>query len=212
MKKIKVVLLVIIAAVLFSVVVFSQLAPITNIVSKVSQATPAISLEETDTCIASFYDEIQAIYENCIYYRNITSCLNTTGSNTDCSTSQEQINFSCKTGEVTVAKNRTECKPNDKFIISIDQGTATLKKQLDYSEWGPCIYNAENNCLIVTCQSRYDGAHKGQFTDCNGGKSCQKFLFCKDETKVFYKNSRNDFVEEDPTFYLSKLALKEMTK
>ena len=64
----------------------------------------------------------------------------------------------------------------------------------------------------MTCVSFYDGAHKGKFTNCNGGKSCQKFQFCDDKVKVFYKNSRDDFVEEDPTFYISKLAMNGVGK
>ena len=163
MKKINVILLAIVAAVLFSVAVFSQLAPIISTKIKTSQITPAISLEETETCKTAFYNEIQNIYNNCIYYNNYTTCLNTSGPNTACSLQQNTWNFQCKTGEITLVKNTTECRPNKEFIISIDQGTAVLKKQIDYSEWGPCIYSQENSCLIVTCQSRYDGANDGQF-------------------------------------------------
>jgi len=162
MKKINVILLAIVAAVLFSVAVFSQLAPITNIVSKINQITPTIKLEETETCKTAFYDEVQNIYNNCVYYNNYTTCLNASGPNTACSLQQNTWNFQCKTGEITLLRNTTECKPNNEFI-SINQEAAVLKKQIDYSEWGPCIYSQENSCLIVTCQSRYDGANDGQF-------------------------------------------------
>lgn len=212
MKKINLFVLAFVIAVLLSIVAFSQLSPIANIVSKVNQITPIISLEEKETCTTSFYDEVQDVYRDCIYYNNYTSCSNTTGPNTGCSLQQDKRNFECKTGEITVAKNRTECKPNDEFIISIDKGDAVLKKQIDYSDWGPCVYSKENNCLIVTCVSLYDGAHKGQFTDCKGGKSCQRFEICDDSIKTFYKNSREDFVADDPTFYLNKLAVKEVSK
>ena len=63
---------------------------------------------------------------------------------------------------------------------------------------------------MVRWVSLYDGAHKGQFTDCNGGKSCQKFEICDGSIKTFYKNSREGFVADDPSFYLNKLALKEV--
>jgi hypothetical protein len=212
MKKINLFVVMFVIAILLSIGVLSQLSPISNIISSVSQVTPTISLEEKETCTTEFYDEVQNVYGNCIYYINYTSCLNTTGSNTDCSLKQDTREFRCKTGENIVVRDRTECKPNDKFIISVDQGTAVLKKQIDFSEWGPCIYNKENNCLVVTCVSRYDGAHKGQFTDCKGGKSCQKFEICDNSIKTFYKNSREDFVENDPTFYLNKLGIKEVAK
>lgn len=155
---------------------------------------------------------MQDVYGDCIYYHNYTDCINTSGPNTDCSLKQDKWNFRCKIGENIVTRNRTECKPDDKFIISIDKGVAVLKKQIDFSDWGPCIYNEENTCLIVTCVSLYDGAHEGQFIDCRGGKSCQKFEICDDSIDVFYKNSREDFVETDPSFYLPKLVLEEVAE
>ncbi len=212
MKKINIFAVMFVIAILLSIVALSQLSPITNIVSKINQITPTISLEEKETCITSFYNEVQDLYGNCVYYHNYTRCLNTSGPNTDCSLQQDLQNFRCKTGEITVTNNKTECKPNDEFIISIDQGTAVLKKQIDFSDWGPCVYSEENSCLIVTCVSRYDGAHKGQFTDCKGGKSCQRFEICDNSIKTLYRNSREDFVENDPSFYLNKLALKEVAK
>ena len=111
-----------------------------------------------------------------------------------------------------IGKDKTECKPNDEFIISIDRGAATLKKQIDFSDWGPCVYEEQNSCLVVTCVSRYDGAHRGQFTDCKGGKSCQRFEICDNSIKTFYKNSREDFVADDPSFHLNKLSVKEVSK
>ena len=213
MKNIKISIVVLVIAALLSITALSQIQnPLTSIVTKNSQITPSISLEQKDTCTTTFYDEVQDVYENCIYYYNYTSCLNTTGPNTACSLKQDQITFQCKTGEITVAKNSTECKPNDEFIISIDQGAAVLKKQIDFSDWGPCVYEAQNSCLIVTCQSIYDGANDGKFHGCKPGTSCQKFEICDNSIKTLYKNSREDYVESDPTFHLGKLALMEVTK
>src|SRR3989338_220771 len=212
MKKINLLVLIFVIVVLLSIVAFSQLSPISNIISKRSQITPTISLEKKETCTTTFYDEVQNVYWACIRYNNYTSCLNTSGPNTDCSLKQDQSNFQCKTGENIITKNKTECSPNDEFIISIDQGTAVLKKRIDYSDWGPCVYKEENSCLIVTCQSIYDGANDGQFHGCKGGTSCQKFEICDNSIKTFYKNSREDFVADDPTFYLNKLAIKEVSK
>ena len=196
-----------IALVMFSIALLAL-----AVASQISQVTDKISVEEVKTCNTVFYDEVQNIYGKCIYYYNYTSCLNTSGKNTDCSINQKAFNFTCKTGEVIVNKNKTDCQPPSKFIVFVTKGTATEKKEIDFSSWGPCIYSTENSCLIVTCQSIYDGANDGQFHGCKGGTSCQKFQICDDKIKVFYKNSREDFVEYDPTFYLSKLALKEVTK
>src|SRR3989344_3104651 len=210
MKKINLFIAIFVIAALLSIGALSQLSPISNIVSKTTQVTPTISLEERDTCTTIFYDEVQNVIGDCVYYYNYTSCLNTSGPNTACSLNQNTWTFQCKTGEITLVKNTTECRPNKEFIISIDQGTAVLKKQIDYSEWGPCIYSQENSCLIVTCQSRYDGANDGQFHGCKSGTSCQRFEICDNSIKTLYKNSREDFVEYDSSFYLNKLAVKEV--
>lgn len=212
MKKINLFVLIVVIVVLLSIAALSQLNPIIKTVKDVNQITPTISLEERSICTTKFYEEVEDIYGDCIYYNNQTSCLNTSGPNTGCSTEQNTLTFRCKTGENIIKSNKTECKPDDKFIISIDKGAAVLKKQIDFSDWGPCIYEEENNCLVVTCVSNDDGAFKGQFTDCKGGKSCQRFEICDDSIKTFYKNSRYDFVEEDPSFYLPKLGLGEVAE
>jgi len=212
MKKINLFIAIFSIVALLSIGVLSQLSPISNIISKTTQVTPTISLEERDTCTTSFYDEVQDVIGICTYYHNYTSCLNTSGPNTGCSLQQDLSNFQCKTGETIIPKNKTECRPNDEFIISINQGAATLKKQIDFSDWGPCIYEAQNSCLIVTCQSIYDGANDGKFHGCKGGTSCQKFEICDSSIKTLYKNSREDFVEEDESFHLSKLAIAEAAK
>ena len=183
-----------------------------TVASQMSQVTSTISVEEVKTCTTNFYNEVQDVYGNYNYYHNYSLCLNTSGPNTDCSTQQDILNLTGKLVQVTVTKNSTECTPPNKYIVSIDKGATTEKKEIDFSDWGPCIYNAENNCLIVTCVSNEDGAFKGQFTDCKGGKSCQRFEICDNSIKTFYKNSRDNFVENDPSFYLGKLILTEVTK
>ncbi len=215
MKKINLFIAIFAIAILLSITALSQegLNSIVNIATKSSQITPKISLEEKETCTTAFYEDARDIIGNCAYYDNHTYCSNASGPDTECSFQQTTSNFQCKTGESIIQRNRTECKPDNKFVILIDQGTATLKKQIDYSDWGPCIYAQEsingNSCLVVTCVSLYDGAHLGKFTDCNGGKSCQKFEICENSIRTFYKNSREDFVEYDGSFYLPELGINE---
>src|SRR3989338_2913454 len=185
MKQAAVAAIVLAFLVLFSALAFSQLDTIAeNIVAKVDPTTTFITakmdLEESKTCTTEFYDEIEPIYDSCIFYRNSTSCLNTSGANTDCSAQQTTSQFQCQVGSQTLNKNKTTCIPNKEFIIDIDDGAAILKKKIDYSDLGPCIREIQGNCLVVTCVSLYDGAHNGEFTDCTGGKSCQKFTICED--------------------------------
>lgn len=182
-------------------------------IGQISQASNDISAEEQQTCTTSAYDEIQPVFGNCTYYDNNTLCLNTSGPNTNCSLQQTRINLTCKTGQLVFAKNKTECKPLNKFIVSINKGAAVVKKEIDFSNWGVCINGTENDCLAITCGTLKGGsARNGIFNGCDGGKSCQKFLFCKDGVKVLYKASRDNFVEIDPTYHLPELPIKEVEK
>ena len=193
-------------SILVSVLTIISLAAL----SQISQLTPNISLEEKSTCNIVYINNTQFIYGTCNYYYNYTYCSNVSGPNTGCSLQQQINNLSCKNGEQIINVNETICKPNNEFIITINQNNAILKKQIDFSDWGACIYNEENNCLIVTCQSIYDGANDGKFHGCKSGTSCQKFEICENSVRTFYKNSKNEFVQEDPTFHLNKLPLKEV--
>jgi hypothetical protein len=211
MKKLIFVVMLVIS-VLLSLGALSQLGTVSNIVGKVSFVTPTISLEEKETCTTKFFDVVEDVIGTCTYYHNFTNCVNITGPNTGCFADQSSWDYECKTGEKVTPSNSTSCVANDEFVISVDQGLTTLKKQIDFSDWGPCVYESQNSCLVVTCVSLYDGAHKGEFVDCNGGKSCQKFEICDGSIKTSYKNSREDFVADDPSFHLSKLALGEVSE
>lgn len=212
MKKINLIIIGLAIAILLSVTALSQIAlsPISKVVTKNTEISPALSLEEKETCVTEFYEETEAVYDDCIYYRNTTNCLNTTGENTDCTDEKKLEARTCKMEDIVVQKNKTICKPNENYVITITDGKTVLKKQIDYSDWGPCIHEENNGCLVVTCVSNEDGAFKGQFTDCTGGKSCQKFEICDGNIKTYYKNSREDFVESDPSFFLPKLQIKEV--
>ena len=195
---------------LFAASQLDELLPIVEVERIQSFISANMDLIEEETCTTTFYEEDEPIMDTCTSYRNYTSCLNTTGPNTACSAEQSISNYSCQTGTVTSTKNRTECVPNKEFIIEITEGEATLRKKIDYSDWGPCVQEIQGNCLVVTCVSYYDGAHNGEFTDCNGGKSCQRFEICDGEVTTTYKNSRDDFTSDDPTFYLGRLQVQEV--
>ena len=181
-----------------------------TVASQISPTT-TISVEDVKTCTTNFYDEVQNVYGNYNHYHNFTLCLNTSGPNTDCSPKQAILVLTQKIGEVIFTKNKTDCKPLNKFVVSINKDSLIEKKEIDFSNWGVCVNFTENGCLAITCGTLKGGsARNGIFNGCDGGKSCQKFLFCQDKIEVLYKASRNDFVREDPTFHLPTLALKEV--
>lgn len=177
-----------------------------------NQKATKISHEEQKSCGTTFYDEYSPIIESCVYYYNYTSCLNNSGPNTNCVKKQQKTNFACKTGDIKTGKNLTECKSLKKITVSIDKENAVGKKEIDFSRYGTCVNSTENNCLAITCGTLKGGSARNDiFNGCDGGKSCQKFLFCQDgTTKILYKASRNDFVEQDPTFKSEPLGITEV--
>lgn len=195
----KLILLLFLAIFLLSIAALSQIPSTT------------LSLQENKDCATTYYNKTEYVYG----YTNKTR--DTYGT---CFTEANQSYYTCingteayqiyePVGTQIVLKNKTDCISKS-FTVTITKGSATEKKGIDFSQWGACIYNNEDNCLIVVCQSIYDGANDGQFHGCKGGTSCQKFEFCDNGIKISYKNSRNEFVEYDPTFYLPKLALREV--
>jgi len=180
--------------------------------SKFTQATDKISVDEIQDCTITYYNATRGVYGYVTRVRDI---------NDTCFDSINQVNYTCAKGSEqyqsyeflgteVVLKNDTDCRTKS-FVISIDKGVVIDKKEVDFSSWGICINSTENNCVAITCGTLRGGsARNGIFNGCDGGKSCQKFLFCPDSIKVHFKASRSDFVEEDPTFRLNKLEYKEV--
>ena len=172
--------------------------------------TATVSLVEKHICSTIFYNEEESVYGNCFHYLNYTKCLNVAGSNTTCSLQQDVISFTCRTGEINILRNSTECRPVS-YVITTERNSLIQKKEIDFSGWGVCVNSTENGCIAITCGTLKGGsARNGIFNGCDGGKSCKKFLFCQDGVKTLYKSSRDDFVREDPTYNLPELQLKEV--
>ena len=173
-----------------------------------------IAIEEKQQCTIKYYNETVYFYEYVPRTKEIYGmCRNATNqSNYVCVNSTESYQSYEVTGSELVLRNRTECTSQNIYTILINNHGNIRKKQIDFSDWGPCVFNEENDCLIVTCQSIYDGANDGRFHNCRDGTSCQRFEICDGSIKTLYKNSRVDFVEDDPTFILNKLILEEVPK
>jgi len=211
LRRLNKVVIAVLILILLSLSAISQIpGKLVNVFTNSEQVTANIAVKQDETCTTEFYEEGNDVYGTCTKIVNSTSCTNSTGPNTGCTTSQEEVSYGCITGVNAILRNKTQCSPEGKYLLEINDGSKISKKQLDFGQWGACKYENENNCLIVICVAHDDGAFKGQFTDCKGGKSCQRFEVCDGSLRVFVKNSREDFVEEDPSFYLPKLGLKEV--
>ena len=183
--------------------------------NKVSLINDKIKLEERQECETVYYNETVDTYGNatrtrdvygvCFYPENQSSsrCVNGT---------EFYQNYGIISSQIEL-KSRDDCKNKNSFIVTVTNNGKVSKKEIDFSSWGVCIQEIENDCLAVICGSLHGGsARNGVFNGCDGGKTCQKFLFCQDGLKVLYKSARENFVEQDPTFFLEPLGYKEVPK
>ena len=172
----------------------------------------SVSFEEKQNCNTFYYTEKEDTYTDVTRERKtFGNCFNeNNNSNYICETGTETYLSHERTGQTDVQKSREECKPN-KIVITTNKLLSTEKKEIDFSSYGVCVQENENGCIAVICGTLKGGsARNGIFNGCDGGKQCQKFLFCEDGDRVLFKGSLGSFVEDDPTFRLPKLQLKKV--
>ena len=217
MKINKYIALTIFLGIVLALAVASQLAitPIQNpdvyVDSKVTSINPKLSVEAKSDCVRTYFNQTEIVYAYIQRMRDTYgTCFNPTNqSNYACVNGTETYQSYEPIGTQIVLENTSTCTPRSFVVSMADKG----KKEVDYSSWGVCVQSVENDCVAVYCGTLEGGsAWNGVFNGCDGGKSCEKFLFCKDGYKVLYKASREDFVEWDPTFKLNKLDLMGVGK
>ncbi len=182
------------------------------------QKTPVndkISIEVPQDCIRQLYETTEPVYDWVTKERQKqVVCYDATNDTyTLCNNGTESYQaFEIVSFKPTLA-NRTACSDRGEFVVAINGGGYVTKKRVDFSNWGVCVQSSEGDCLVLLCGTLAGGsARNGVFNGCDGGKSCQKFTFCEDGTRVQYKAAESDFVDEDPTFMLQKLEIKEVGK
>lgn len=192
--------------VLIIVFVLAALSIAAYSVSKITKVTEDISLEEIKDCETVYWNETENVYGTCTSYYNTTVCTDPP-LNTSCYIEEKSYDYRCKTGEKTIQKSREECMDKE-MQVTIDKLTKAEKYKLEYGEWGKCSYSTEGETLVITCDSKYDGNNDGI---CKSGESCIQFRITKDSIQRSMKNSRDNFVEDDNTFFLEKLSMEEVS-
>ena len=112
--------------------------------------------------------------------------------NTSCHENITYIAYRCFKGTQKVTKVKKECIINGLII-----NDAIKLNTKDYA----CSHDLEGENIIVLCDSRFDGNGDGK---CSSGESCQKFVINGDKVMQLEKNSREDFIESDESFFLEK--------
>ncbi|MCK5282921.1 MAG: hypothetical protein KAK00_05925 [Nanoarchaeota archaeon] len=165
--------------------------------------TDDISIEDVKDCETVYWNEEEPVYGTCTYSHTFEVC-DDEPLNESCTIKEEIYDYRCQKGTETVQKSREVCKDKE-ILLTVDKLTGTENYKLEYAGWGKCSYETEGETAVITCDSRYDGNNDGI---CKPGESCIQFRVTKDGIQRLVKNSRNDFVEEDNTFFLEKLEME----
>ena len=170
-----------------------------------------LSVEEKKDCTTTYYNIEEPTYGDVARTRDTYStCFNSENSSYyKCVNGTETYQVYGFTGMRTVQKSNTECRPTS-FVVSADNGFTTKQKEIDFKSWGVCVQENEGDCIAILCGTLEGGsARNGIFNGCDGGKQCKKFLFCNDKLNVYVKGSGSEFLNEDPTYRLPLLNVKE---
>lgn len=182
---------------------------------KITNITDKITLEEKQECITVHYNKTVNVYGN-VTKTNYTygTCFNSTNQTYyQCVNSTEQYQSYEVINQAIQEKSKDNCESRNSFIVTVNRNNEVVKKEVDFSRYGVCIQEKENECVAIICGTLEGGsARNGIFNGCDGGKYCQKFLFCDSETKVLYKGFRENFEKADPAFQLPKGEIKEVSK
>lgn len=167
---------------------------ITNTTEKTTETTDdglPEGVERIEECKEEEYTAREPMINNC--------------SNTELECEDEPLNKSCVKNEVvypcfagwqTVQKTKKVCTTKGYVIKD--------KIQLDTDKY-ECSITEDSDDVIVTCDSRYDGNGDGK---CTSGESCMKFVIDGEEVSRSEKNSRDNFIEEDESFFLERASVE----
>ena len=139
------------------------------------------SVEAVQECVPKIVQELNVTYGTC-YLENICD-----PSNLTC---VSPMPYSCINSTQMVDKTISDCtvtglKIHDKFFIPMN----------DYS----CSAIDSDS---VMCDSKYDGNGDGI---CTSGESCMKFIAVDDTLQKYQKNSKDEFVAEDRSYFLTPI-------
>lgn len=114
--------------------------------------------------------------------------------NESCHNETREMSYNCVNGTKTAEKTSKNCKQKGFLINDV--------VKLNTQEY-ECSTQEENDKVIVVCDSRFDGNGDGI---CTSGESCVKFIIGGDKVQQYEKNSRDDFIETDESFFLERAS------
>ena len=179
--------------------VYAQEQPSENLPVQEGQSTDILSAEKSiskiEDCKDVSYEEDELIFEDCEQSKYFVTCdeLNQTRYN-------NTINYNT-TCEVVkkVSKIKQTCEQKGIFVKQ--------KFKLDFDSDYTCLPSEDSEKVTILCDSKLDGNGDGK---CQAGETCIKFEVQGNNLKKYYRNSRPDFVENDPTFRQKEINMVEI--
>ena len=184
-------------------IVVALLSAATYGLNKITNVTDDITVTDTKECNTVFYTEEVDTYGNCTHTYDTTVC-DDEPLNTSCHTEQQSYDYTCKTGANTVQKSKEECADKE-LQVTVTKPGSDDHYNLAYGDWGKCSYAPDGEEAVITCDSKYDGNSDGI---CQSGESCTQFKVSKDGLQKLIKNSEDNFVESDKSFFLEELNME----
>lgn len=160
-----------------------------------------VSLAQINDCKTVEWETEEPVYGTCQHDYIKTVC-DDYPINKSCHEEKEIREYDCQTGTEKLTNSKEVCEPKALQITKEDTTKITETGKINFKDWGLCSYEKQDTTITVTCDSKYDGNSDGI---CQPGESCTKFVITPETVTRYIKNSREDFVEEDDSFFLNKL-------
>ncbi|MBI4738196.1 hypothetical protein HY772_01315 [Candidatus Woesearchaeota archaeon] len=152
----------------------------------------SLRVQKIDYCANTSWLENQTLYGNCTNERVWQVC-DDAPLNLSCQWFSENYTRTCTVGYKTVAKMDSVCHTTDVIADKI---------KFAVENYG-CSTQEDGTNVIVVCDSKYDGNGDGV---CQSGESCLKYVVNGNTYEKFEKNSRDDFVASDKSFFVEEAS------
>lgn len=150
------------------------------------------SVQEIERCKITTVEREEPIIGTCLSNPRTETVCTDEPINDSCSEVTESYEFTCRKGMQIIEEERQDCTTTGYLINNA--------VRLNTEEYG-CLIEESGGTLTVICDSVFDGNGDGI---CKSGESCIQFVLDGGSVSRSFKNSRKDFVEDDPTFFLQK--------
>jgi hypothetical protein len=145
-------------------------------------------IAELEDCKDLEYLSVKNLPEECIDTREVIICDDE--ANTSCHTEKIEIRQECTKETRTEVVTKREC-----MQIGYEIDDSLMIDTTSYK----CMQETKESSQSILCDSIYDGNGDGI---CTSGESCIKYVFEEGLYKKYEKNSEEDFLDQDNSFFI----------